>query len=146
MSLPKWVQEAVGKGQDLSACLELWRHATTVERDERAAQREEKKQEAEQKRIAIEKEAEQRRIAMNQEAEQRKLNLEKEMQEKKLNLERELEEKRLQVKMRELDLQEQALKAKGKPGDGEAKEQKHEVRYLLPKYVEGEDIDIFSVF
>jgi hypothetical protein len=100
MSLPKWFQEAVGKGQDLSACLELWRHATTVERDERAAQREEKKHEAEQKRIAMEmeaeqrriameKEAEQKRIAMEQEAEQRKLDLEKEMQEKKLNLERE---------------------------------------------------------
>jgi hypothetical protein len=35
------------------------------------------------------------------------------------------------------------LKAKGKPSDGEAKEQKHVVKYLLPKYVEGEDIDIF---
>jgi hypothetical protein len=45
--------------------------------------------------------------------------------------------------MRELDLQEQALKVKVKPGDGEAKEQKHEVKYLFPKYVEGEDIDIF---
>lgn len=44
MSLPKWVQEAVEKGQELSVCLELWRHATAVERDERAVKREKKKQ------------------------------------------------------------------------------------------------------
>ncbi|XP_048748044.2 uncharacterized protein LOC125660258 [Ostrea edulis] len=121
MSLPQWVQDAVEKGQDLSVCLELWKHATAVDRDERATQREEKKQEMELQRMAMEKDAEKQ----------------------KLDVEREMEEKRLQVKMRELDLQEQAMKAKGKPGDSETREQKHEVKYLLPKYVEGEDIDVF---
>ena len=121
MSLPKWVQEAVEKGQELSVCLELWRHATAVERDERAVNREEKKQEMELQRLAMERD----------------------VQEKKQTLEREMEEKRLQVKMRELDLQEQAMKTQRKPDDGELREQKHEVKYLLPKYVEGEDIDVF---
>lgn len=47
MPLPKWVEEAVEKGQKLSVCLELWPHATAVERDDRAIKREEKKQEME---------------------------------------------------------------------------------------------------
>lgn len=119
MSLLKWVQEAVEKGQELSVCLELWRHATAVERDDRAVKREEKKQEIELQRLTMD------------------------VQDKKQALEREMEEKRLQVKMRELDLQEQALKAQRKPDDGEIREQKHEVKYLLPKYVEGEDLDVF---
>lgn len=121
MSLPKWVQEAVEKGQELSMCLEFWRHAT-VERDERAIKREEKKQEMELQRLAMERD----------------------VQEKKQTLERKMEEKRLQVKMRELDLQEQAMKAQRKPDDWEMREQKHEVKYLLPKYVEVEDIVVFS--
>lgn len=69
--------------------------------------------------------------------------MERDVQDKKQALEREMEEKRLQVKMRELDFQEQAMKAQRKPDDGEIREQKHEVKYLLPKYVEGEDIDVF---
>lgn len=32
------------------------------------------------------------------------------------------------------------MKAQRKPNDGEIREQKHEVKFLLPKYVEGEDI------
>lgn len=120
MSLPKCVQEAIEKGQELFVCLELWRHATAVERDERAVKRDEKKQEMELQRLAMERD----------------------VQEKKQTLEREMEEKRLQVKIRELDLQEQAMKTQRKPDDG-IREQKHEIKYLLPKYVEGEDIDVF---
>ena len=40
MSLPTWIQEAVGKGHDLSVCLELWKHASAIEREERMAERE----------------------------------------------------------------------------------------------------------
>lgn len=43
MSLPKWVQEAFGKGQELSVCIELCRHATVVEIDVCALKRDEKK-------------------------------------------------------------------------------------------------------
>lgn len=43
MSLPKWVQEAFGKGQELSVCIELCRHATVVEIDVCAVRRDEKK-------------------------------------------------------------------------------------------------------
>lgn len=35
------------------------------------------------------------------------------------------------------------MKAQRKPNDGKIREQKHEVKFLQPKYVEGEDIDVF---
>ena len=50
MLLPTWIQEAVGKDHDLSVCLELWTHASAIEREERISEREEKKQEMELKR------------------------------------------------------------------------------------------------
>ena len=161
MSLPQWVQDAVDKGQNLSDCLELWKHATAVERDERAAEREKRRleleRENEQQKMGLEREAEKQRMELEREAEKQRMELERETRETKrhrmepemetekqrLEHEKEMEEKRLQVTLRELDLQEQSLKAKGKPVDSETKEQKHEVKYLLPKYVEGEDIDIF---
>ena len=34
MSLPTWTQEAVGNGHDLSVCLELWKLASAIEREE----------------------------------------------------------------------------------------------------------------
>lgn len=34
MSLPGWVKKAVDKGQDLSTCMEMWKHACAVEREE----------------------------------------------------------------------------------------------------------------
>ncbi|XP_062594989.1 uncharacterized protein LOC134256354 [Saccostrea cucullata] len=94
--------------------------------------REEKRQEMEMQKLAMEKEAE-----------EKKQLLEKDMEEKRQLIEKDMEEKRLQVKMRELDLQEQELKSKGTLFEAQGKEQKHEVKYLLPKYVEGEDIDVF---
>lgn len=74
------------------------------------------------------------------------MTMERDEQEKKQTLEREMEEKRLKVKMRELDPQEQAFKAQRKPEDGEIRKQKHEVKYLLPEYVEGDDIERISGF
>ena len=132
MSLPTWIQEAVGKGYDLSVCLELWKHASAIEREERMAEREEKKQEMELKRLAME-----------QEAEEKKQVYERDLEDKKRMLEKDMEEKRLQVRMRELEVREQELKSSSTRAEREVKEQKHEVKFLLPKYVEGEDIDIF---
>lgn len=54
MSLPKWVQEAVGKGQK-SVCIELCRHATAVEIDACAVKRYEKKEEIELQSLVMER-------------------------------------------------------------------------------------------
>lgn len=72
MSLPKWVQEAVEKGQELYVCLELWRHATAVERDDRAVKREEKKQEIEL-RLAMERDVQDKKQALQREMKKKKV-------------------------------------------------------------------------
>lgn len=57
IKLSKWVQDAVEKGQYLSVCLELREHAMAVDKDERAAQGEEKKQEIRLQHMTAEKDA-----------------------------------------------------------------------------------------
>ncbi|XP_062603532.1 uncharacterized protein LOC134265323 [Saccostrea cucullata] len=145
MSLPSWVQEAIGKGEDLTVCLEMWRHASAVEREERMARREKEKEEIEIQRLQLEKDAEEKRLLYERDLEEKKLLHEKELEEKKFLHEKDLEQRKLEVRMRELDLQQQALQEKphGPWPDAGAKETKHEVKFTLPKYVEGEDIDVF---
>lgn len=72
MSLPKWVQEAVEKGQELSVCVELWRHATAVEKDDRAVKREEKKQKMELQRLAMERDVQDRTQTREREMEEKR--------------------------------------------------------------------------
>lgn len=72
MSLPKWVQEAVEKGQELSVCLELWRHATAVEKDDRAVKREEKKQKMELQRLVMERDVQDKKQTREREIEEKR--------------------------------------------------------------------------
>eukprot|EP00105_Crassostrea_gigas_P046081 XP_019930229.1 PREDICTED: uncharacterized protein LOC105347349 [Crassostrea gigas] len=122
MSLPGWVKKAVEEGQDLSTCMEMWKHACAVEREERQARREKEKDELEMQRIKME----------NDEKERKRLH------------DKDLEEKRLEVRMKELELQEREMREREtNPVAMVEREAKHEVKFILPKYVEGEDIDVF---
>ncbi|XP_065928583.1 uncharacterized protein [Magallana gigas] len=122
MSLPGWVKKAVDEGQDLSTCMEMWKHACAVEREERQARREKEKDELEMQRIKME----------NDEKERKRLH------------DKDLEEKRLEVRMKELELQEREMREREtNPVALVEREAKLEVKFILPKYVQGEDIDVF---
>ena len=69
MSLPSWVQNAVDKGQDLSICLELWKQASAVEREERMARREKEKEEQEMERLKIESDLQNKKLVQQKELE-----------------------------------------------------------------------------
>ncbi|XP_065939370.1 uncharacterized protein [Magallana gigas] len=100
----------------------MWKHACAVEREERQARREKEKDELEMQRIKME----------NDEKERKRLH------------DKDLEEKRLEVRMKELELQEREMREREtNPVAMVEREAKHEVKFILPKYVEGEDIDVF---
>lgn len=106
MSLPGWVKKAVEEGQDLSTCMEMWKHACAVEREERQARREKEKDELEMQRIKME----------NDEKERKRLH------------DKDLEEKRLEVRMKELELQEREMREREtNPVAMVEREAKHEV-------------------
>jgi hypothetical protein len=86
-----------------------------------------------------------RREKEKEEQEMERLKLESDIQQKKLIQQKELEERKYEVRMKELELQEQAMKEKDSAGIPESGtgEKRHEVKFTLPKYVEGEDIDVF---
>jgi hypothetical protein len=85
-----------------------------------------------------------RREKEKEEQEMERLKIESDIQNKKLVQQKELEERNYEVRMKELKLQEQAMKEKSvgisESGTGD---KRHEVKFTLPKYVEGEDIDVF---
>lgn len=71
-----------------------------------------------------------------------RIKMENDEKERKRLHDKDLEEKRLEVRMKELELQEREMREREtNPVAMVEREAKHEVMFILPKYVEGEDID-----